>query len=211
MKIASQEELAQYNRAIAVGGLKGAAVGAVGSAGALYAAKKYYPKIFKGVFPRTFLVLAPIAIVGFTAMEWASRKYESQKYGYVKVEGDKGVVEAVDYSKMSFGQRASHFAQRNKYKIIMGGWAASLAGSFWVVNRDKFMSKSQKIVQARMYAQGLTVLMLLGSVALSVNQEKKPVVGTNLRQAWEATLDKEIQRENAAHLPLLLSERRHKA
>jgi hypothetical protein len=212
MKIATEEELKQYNHAIVVGGLKGMAVGAVGSTGALVAARRYYPKIFTGVFPRTFLGLAPIVLCGVTSMEWASRRFETEKFGYVTLEADKGVVETVDYSKMSLSQRASHFAYHNKYKIIMAGWAASLAGSFWVVNRDKFMSTSQKLVQARMYAQGLTVLMLVASVFLSVGQDQKKEEGTvNVRQAWEATLDKEVKREEAAHLPLHLSERQTKA
>jgi hypothetical protein len=211
MKIASEEEVREYNWAIGMGLLKGAAVGAVMSVGALYAAERHYPKLFKSVFPRTFLGLAPVAIVGFTSMEWASREFETKKYGYITVEDNKGVREVVDYTKMTTGERAMHFAEHNKYSIIMGGWAASMAGSFWWVNRDKFMSKSQKIVQARMYAQGLTVLMLLGSVVLSVGGDKKAIVGTETRQNWEATLEKEIRREQAAHLPLKLSEREQKA
>jgi hypothetical protein len=41
-----------------------------------------------------------------------------------------------------------------------------MAGSWHFVNRNPYLSSSQKLVQARMYAQGGTLAALLGSFAI---------------------------------------------
>jgi hypothetical protein len=41
-----------------------------------------------------------------------------------------------------------------------------MAGSWSLVNRNRYLSGSQKLVQARMYAQGATLAALLTSFAL---------------------------------------------
>ena len=41
-----------------------------------------------------------------------------------------------------------------------------MAGSWHMVNRNPYLSGSQKLVQARMYAQGGTLAALLGSFAI---------------------------------------------
>src|SRR5690242_20650538 len=70
-------------------------------------------------------------------------------------------------------QRAREWAEENRYPIIFGFWVASMAGSFWAVNRKSYLSGSQKLVQARMYAQGLTLAVLLASFAFEADDATK--------------------------------------
>jgi hypothetical protein len=48
-----------------------------------------------------------------------------------------------------------------------------MAGSWTAVNRNRYLSGSQKLVQARMYAQGATLAALLGSFAMEGNDAAK--------------------------------------
>lgn len=63
-------------------------------------------------------------------------------------------------------QRAKDWATENRYPLLFGFWVASMAGSWHMVNRNPYLSGSQKLVQARMYAQGGTLAALLGSFAI---------------------------------------------
>jgi hypothetical protein len=48
-----------------------------------------------------------------------------------------------------------------------------MAGSWSMVNRNRYLSGSQKLVQARMYAQGATLAALLTSFAIEGNDAAK--------------------------------------
>jgi len=43
-----------------------------------------------------------------------------------------------------------------------------MGGSWWWINRDRYLTFSQKLVQARVYAQGLTLLVLIATAAFEV-------------------------------------------
>jgi len=231
MKFPTKEELNEYTHALAIGAGKGLVVGAGISAVGYFYAKRRIPIFFTyGAFPRTFFMMAPPIMCALTSTEWASRNFEKTKYGYVDVQNaspdmlipkfagkeqslNGAVTGPVEEEKK---QTILEQVSDNKYKFIMSGWAASMVGSYWLVNRDKFMTKSQKIVQARMYAQGITVILLLASVMLSVgasNNDKSRQGVVELTTAdgkpvWEQVVDQEVARETAAHLPLHLSERK---
>lgn len=217
MKFPSKEELNEYTTALTVGGLKGVAAGSVVSLGLWKYTNRKMPQFRKfGSSLRTFAAIFPPLALGITWMEFASRDFEIERYGYnerpsnaiVVRQGAKSVgADGTDAQELgpSITQRALLFCTENKYKIIMGAWAGSLAGSFWLVNRDKYMSKSQKIVQARMYAQGLTVVLLLASMALSVGGPK-PKRTDDLTKGWEDVLNQEVAKEKAEHSSLSLKQ-----
>lgn len=73
---------------------------------------------------------------------------------------------------LSTSERLMAFARREKYKIICGSWILSMLGSWIIVSRSP-MSASQKIVQARVYAQGLTVAVLCGTAAFEIHDQKQ--------------------------------------
>lgn len=170
MKFAENANIEEYQKAISVGAAKGAGLGlGVGSALGLYLKKRtnYFTGRVGG-YQRVFIFIVPAAFCTIVNMELSSRKFEEQQrerqHG-----ANLGITDHAPNQNASLYDKFMDFMGVNKYKVIVGGWAASMAGSFYLVNRDKYMTKSQKIVQARVYAQGLTVAMLLASVFLSVN------------------------------------------
>jgi len=54
-------------------------------------------------------------------------------------------------------------------------WVASIVGSFALVGRNPYLTGPQKLVQARVYAQGLTVAVLVASAAFELQDQKKGV------------------------------------
>lgn len=73
--------------------------------------------------------------------------------------------------------------KENKYQYVLGGWAASMVGSFGFVAAQP-LSLTQKLIQARMYAQGLTVAVVMVSATLaSLSTEKNGGVSNKEAQA----------------------------
>lgn len=70
-------------------------------------------------------------------------------------------------------QLAKKWAGDNRYPIIFGFWLTSMVGSFALVNRNPYLTGSQKLVQARMYAQGSTLAVLLASFAFEAADANK--------------------------------------
>ena len=57
------------------------------------------------------------------------------------------------------------WASDNRYSIVFGSWVASMGAAFAMVSRSP-MNTAQKLVQARVYAQGLTMAVVIASLAL---------------------------------------------
>jgi hypothetical protein len=74
---------------------------------------------------------------------------------------------------MSARERVVDFARREKYKIIGVTWVTSIVGSFILVGRNPHLTVQQKIVQARVYAQGLTLAVLCASAALEIGDQRR--------------------------------------
>lgn len=49
------------------------------------------------------------------------------------------------WDSMTTSQKIGDVAQRHEYGIILSGWAASLAGSFGIIMRNKYQTMPQKV------------------------------------------------------------------
>lgn len=70
------------------------------------------------------------------------------------------------WDSLSSRDKLIEYLKEKKYNIVLGGWAVSMVGSFGLVAAQP-MPFTQKLVQARMYAQSLTVAMILASAGLA--------------------------------------------
>jgi hypothetical protein len=52
--------------------------------------------------------------------------------------------------------------------FIAGSWLVSMAGALTYSFSNKYLTTQQKVVQARMYAQAVTIAVLMASAGLSV-------------------------------------------
>lgn len=171
MKILSEEEKSAHSKAVLYEGLKGCVVGLGVSYGLIYTVKKKMPlryKQFNASIKAAMWAMPTITLGAFYADE-GSVKFDEETYrsDYLKkIEQEK----LLTYSKLSTSDKIFHQLNDKKYQIIVSSWAASLYGSWKLVNRDPYMTTAQKLVQARVYAQALTVALLLGTLFLSMRE-----------------------------------------
>jgi len=188
MKILSKEEEKEHYDATVKGGLyAGTAALGIGGAGS-YALYRLGWKPYRSLtIPlRAFAVVSLSTFALILGADHASRKFELQRMRsnlsemreaeeFTKLEESTGIVEsqsqqdeerATLLSHLSRRDRTIEWAKDNKYKLVFGAWTASMIGSFGYIATTP-LSFSQKLVQARMYAQGLTVAVMVASAGLA--------------------------------------------
>jgi hypothetical protein len=96
----------------------------------------------------------------------ASRNFELQR-NKEQLAWSKHVSEYDRFEQQKpLAKRAKDWAADNRYSIVFASWVASMAIALGAVRKDKYLTGAQKLVQARVYAQGLTVAVLLASFAI---------------------------------------------
>jgi len=65
-------------------------------------------------------------------------------------------------------QKCKDWGKENRYPIVGVSWVASMAIALGIVGRSPHLPTSQKIVQARVYAQGLTLAVLVATAAFEI-------------------------------------------
>lgn len=123
---------------------------------------------------KAFLVTSSGTFVGIIAADHSSRSFEAERNVGLKYLGEREErLRREELSQMSFGSRIGAWAREEKYKIIGATWIASIVGSFVLVGRNPYLSGQQKIVQARVYAQGLTLAVMCASAAFEIHDQRK--------------------------------------
>lgn len=182
-----------YMKEVVTEAVKGALVGAAAFVPANWALKRRFP--YYRNLPlqgKAFLGLLFVVPCGTVFAEKAGEHFiaRNQWQGAGKDELDKEARLAEQrWQGLSTTDKLKDWAARHQYSIIGGSWVASMALAFGIVARDRYQTFPQKIVQARMWAQGLTVAVLVASaVAAGVNAKgekpKKPV-----DHSWQDMLD----------------------
>lgn len=160
-------------QAVLVEGAKGTVIGAGLAALLVAGVKRRYPvpyKNFSTSIKAAMWAMPTVSMAAFFADE-GSVKFDEQIYRSEYL--NKVEKERLDrWNSLSFGDKVFTQVNDNKYKIVVGAWAASLWGSWAIVNKDKYMTTAQKAVQARVYAQAITVVLLLGTLLLSMHERK---------------------------------------
>jgi len=166
MKLATEEELAAHHRATIRGALEGTAAGlALSVPGSIFLHRRWpayraLPIQLKAMF--CIFVTAPLYAI--QAERRGVQYDESTWTGAGKRELER--IEAQEESRwkrLDTEEKLKDWAVRNQYKIILGSWAAGMAFAGGIVWRDRHQSATQKIVQVRMWAQGLTIGVLIAA------------------------------------------------
>lgn len=173
MKIITEEERNAETEAVLRGGAKGLVIGTLCSLGLFAAAKFRYKKILNlSTSGKCAIFITPPIFFVTVEAEKANTLFDQSMYSHeeqtrLKIENDQ------KWTNMTRNERVKITLNENKYKIITGLWALSLWGSWKWADRDKLLSKAQKFYNARMYAQFITIALLLGSIGLSMRDEQK--------------------------------------
>jgi hypothetical protein len=157
------------------GGILGGVAGLIVSGGLVVVAHRRY-HFFHQLTPqlKAFLITSGGTFTGIIAADHSSRAYEAQRNPldrqYAEREKQRRAEETLG---KSWTERAMEFGRKERYKIVGASWLASMATAFAMVNRNKYLTGPQKLVQARVYAQFLTVGVLVASAAFEISDSKK--------------------------------------
>lgn len=123
---------------------------------------------------KAFLATSSGTFVGIISADRASRDFEFKHNQNLKwLENREERLREEESSHLDFTHRTMAWARREKYNIVGTTWLASMIGSFILVGRNPYLSNQQKIVQARVYAQGLTLAVLVASAAFELSERRK--------------------------------------
>lgn len=139
----------------------------------VFAHRRYH--FFNQLTPqlKAFLITSGGTFTGIIAADHASRAYGAQRNPldrqYAEREKQR---QAEERSGKTWTERAWDFGRTERYKIVGGSWLASMIAAFAIVNRNKYLTGPQKLVQARVYAQFLTLGVLVASAAFEISDSK---------------------------------------
>lgn len=167
MKILTkEEEQAHYNATVkggTIGGLLGLAIGGA----AVFGASKRFPGFRQLTIPmRTFLATSAGTFSAIIAADRASRSFEFNRDPARKYKDKTSrALEEAQASESTFDQ-VKEWGRTNRYPIVTASWVASMGLALRLVGKNPYLTGAQKLVQARVYAQGLTLAVLVATAVL---------------------------------------------
>jgi len=202
MKLLTKEEADAHYRTTLEGGLKGFTVGLASSLGMAWFLNKrwpYYRNLPLSLKAFSIIVITVPAVV-IQAEHQSDAFQRAQWEGAGKMELDDEEKKRLQkWESMGYSERAYDYAARHQFGMVVGGWGLGLLGAGGFIMRDKYMSFPQKIVQVRMWAQGLTVLSIVASAVLFSKSPREKRVDHSWQDilAEEARID-EIRKQALA-------------
>ncbi|KAH9179641.1 hypothetical protein EDB89DRAFT_1922352 [Lactarius sanguifluus] len=193
----TQEELEAFDRATIRGSIEGIAGGLAISLPASFAAQRYWPAY--RALPLPLKALGVILIVGPTwAIQTERRGVEFDEEHNWKGAGRQlldsaKAREASEWGGLSSSEKISKWVARHQYQVILGSWATSMAVAGTIIMRDRHQSNSQKIVQARMWAQGLTIGILIATGIVTHSQRAEAAKNNTVDHSWRELLEVEAR------------------
>lgn len=117
---------------------------------------------------KAFFVTAVTLSSGVIAADKAGIAFERGGYSDQGARTEKKLLsrEEQQWAQLSTADKALTWTKENKFSVVAASWVASLGGSFAYIQYQP-LSFAQKLVQARVYAQGLTLMSLVGMAAIT--------------------------------------------
>ncbi|PFH49257.1 hypothetical protein AMATHDRAFT_63534 [Amanita thiersii Skay4041] len=102
----------------------------------------------------------------------------------VRLLDERQLKEEMAWQQMSTRDKIAEWADRHQYSIIIGGWATSLAVAGAIISRNRYQTTAQKVVQARMWAQGLTIGLLIAAGAMTQTKRLQQSKSSQADHSW---------------------------
>lgn len=126
------------------------------------------------VFAREALVTTKADnAVAIVAGDAGSRAYERQRNPENQYQDEQKTLQQQADAQKSTKQRTMEWLSDNRYSIVFGSWVASMGTALGLVGRNPYLTGQQKLVQARVYAQGLTIAVVIISLAFETSDSSR--------------------------------------
>lgn len=174
MKILTKEEEAAHYNATLKGGITGGIIGLGLGAAAVVTAHHRFPTFRSLTLPmKTFLVTSSGTFISIVQADRASRNFENARNPANAYKDAATQSLELARSNESAFQRAKDWGREHRYPIVTASWVASMGIALGLVGKNPYLSTAQKLVQARVYAQGLTLAVLIATAAFEVGDASK--------------------------------------
>ncbi|KAL2063277.1 hypothetical protein VTL71DRAFT_5082 [Oculimacula yallundae] len=174
MKILTKEEEDAHYNATLKGGISGGLIGlAVGTTAVLGLSRRY--AVFRSLtLPmKTFLATSTGTFTAIIQADKSSRNFQNTRNPENFYRDEASLDRAALKSNETGFQRFKEWGRENRYPIVTASWVASLGIALGIVGRSPYLTRAQKLVQARVYAQGLTLAILIATAAFEVGDASK--------------------------------------
>jgi len=92
----------------------------------------------------------------------------------------------------------AEWAAKHQLSVIMGSWATTMAVAGSVIMRDPLLTIPQKVVQVRLWAQGLTIGVVIAAAALTHAQRAQAMeMRKHGDHSWQYALEDERLEKDA--------------
>jgi len=174
MKILTKEEEQAHYNATLKGGILGGLVGLGVGAAAVTAAHHRFPTFRSLTIPmKAFLITSSGTFASIINADRYSRAFEFARDPSRQYQDQTSTeLNSIEAQKTTF-ERVKDWGRENRYPIVTASWVASMGIALGLVGRNPYLSKAQKLVQARVYAQGLTLAVLIATAAFEVGDASK--------------------------------------
>jgi len=195
MKILTQDEVRAHNNATIRGAAEGAVVGAAIALPGFYTLNRRWA--YYRTLPPSLKVLGMVLVVVPGVVIQAERRgleYDRSQWGGAgKMELDREAEERrVAWEQLSVQSKVMKWLVGHQYSIMFGGWLASCAVAGSIVWKNKYQTAPQKIVQVRMWAQGLTIGIVLAAGILTQRNKSDAVAKVKTADhSWAAMLEEQ--------------------
>lgn len=161
--ISKEEEKAHYSQVLR-GGLIGGSLGLGLGLGSVLLGSRRYPAFRSLTVPfRAFLVTSTGTFGAIINAERYSNEFHRRNNPMNFYVDDAQRTQELIRQQETPWDRFTTWGRENRYSIVFVSWVAAMAVSLGIVGRNRYLSSSQKLVQARVYAQGLTLAVLIAS------------------------------------------------
>ncbi|KAK5663502.1 hypothetical protein OQA88_3932 [Cercophora sp. LCS_1] len=173
MKVISKEEEDAHYKVVIKGGLVGGSIGlALGLAGVVGASRRY-PAFRQLTVPfRSFLVSSTGTFGAIVTAERYSVNFQRARDPMNRYLDESQRAADEIRKAESAPKKFMDWGRENRYSIVFTSWIAAMGLAMAMVGRNKYLSTSQKLVQARVYAQGLTLAVLIATAAFETADAK---------------------------------------
>lgn len=158
----------QYNASVSAA-VKGFSLGLAFTAPSAYLLNRSWPA-FRSLTPAIKLFFGSSIAIG-TGVIYADKAgiaFEQAHYtdAGAAVQRRYQTLEQREWSALSPRDKALTWAKENKFTVVAATWATSMGGIFAYIHTQP-MTFAQKLVQARVWAQGITLASLVGMAAIT--------------------------------------------
>jgi len=152
---------------------------------------------------KSMFVISGGLALGTILAEKAGMAIEEEAQGHLDTQHATLLSEKSEFARkfdqLSTFDKALTWTKEHKFSVVLGSWAASL-GASWLYIRSQPFTVAQRLVQARVWAQGLTIASLLAMAGITTI----PSAGDKLiaeqadakNHTWESVIKASEQNRN---------------